>query len=41
MLMTYTDAKGNNYPVIIKTTEKPTTEPEVVEQLFAVFAKAN
>ena len=41
MMTTYTDAKGNNYPVIITTTEKPTTEADIVEQLLAVFAKAN
>ena len=40
-MLTYTDLKGVTHPVIIKTTEKPATEAEVVEQLFAVFAKAN
>ena len=41
MLTTYTDPKGNNYPVIITTTENPSNETEVIEQIFAVFAKAN
>ena len=40
-MLTYTDLKGVTHPVIIKISEKSKSESEIVEELFAIFAKDN